>query len=389
MKKIFYWALFFLIFSYLISLYGQTTGTISGTVKDENTGENLLGANVYLKGTHIGNAADASGKYVITQVPEGTWTIVCSIINYIRTEKEIIVKAGEVLSVDFFMKNDQLTFSEVVITATRNEALVTSIPAATEVLTTKKLAESNAKNVGQALESIGGSLIKSYGALGSLQSVSLRGSTDSQVLVMVDGQRLNNAQQASVDLSTIPLESIERIEVVKGGHAALYGSDAIGGVINVITKSMARKDRIDLKATGTLGTYNTKIFDASVGFGKGNYDILASYNRTQTDGNFKYINKTGVEKEMINADTKADNVFFKTGYLFKDNSRISAFYKFRQSDNGSPGSIDYPNATARNVIDNNHLSVSYEGVTFESFALNVNAYMIDDEHHYINPESWI
>lgn len=380
-----------LLFSILISVpsNAQNYGTIKGTIKDESSGENLLGANVYLKGTHIGNASDASGNYVISQVPAGTWTIVCSFINYIRTEKEIIIKAGEVLIVDFLMKNDQLTFSEVVVTATRNEALITSIPVATEVLTTKKLSESNAKNVGQALESIGGSLIKSYGALGSLQSVSLRGSTDSQVLVMVDGQRLNNAQQASVDLSTIPLESIERIEVVKGGHAALYGSDAIGGVINVITKSMARKDRIDLRANGTLGTYNTKVFDASVGFGKGNYDILASYNRTQTDGNFKYLNKIGVEKEMLNADTKSDNAFLKMGYLFDDNSRLSAFYKYRQSNNGSPGSIDYPNGSARNVIDNNHFSVSYEGLTFGAFALTVNAYLIDDEHHYVNPESWM
>ncbi|MDQ7818043.1 MAG: TonB-dependent receptor [Melioribacteraceae bacterium] len=387
--KFFKAVLFLLMLLNLLPLYAQHSCTISGTVKDINTGEYLLGANVYLKDTHIGNASDANGKYLINQVPEGTWTLVCSILNYIKVEQQIIIKDGENLTFNFLLQNDELTFGEVVVTATRNEALVTSISAATEVLTTKKLAESNAKNVGQALESVGGSLIKSYGALGSLQSISLRGSTDSQVLILIDGQRLNNAQQASVDLSTIPLEAIERIEVVKGGHAALYGSDAIGGVINVITKSMARKNKLDFRANGTFGTYNTKIFDASVGQGIRNFDYLISFNRSQTDGNFEFTNKAGMKDNMKNADTKSDNLFLKTGYLFNDNSRLSAFYKYRKSDNGSPGSIDYPNGSARNVIDNNHVSISYDGLTFDAFAVNLNAYFINDEHHYINPESWL
>lgn len=371
-----------------IPLHAQEQSSISGIVTDKNTGEALFGANIYLKGTHIGSTANENGIYSVTQVPTGRWIVVCSMLNYVKQEREINIGGDTSLTIDFLLKNDELTFSEVVITATRNEELVTSIPVATEVLTVAKLAESNAKNVGEALSSIGGSLIKSYGALGSLESISLRGSTDSQVLVLIDGQRLNNAQQSSVDMSTIPIDLIERIEVVKGGHAALYGSDAVGGVINIITKSMAKKNILNYHANGTFGSFNTRVYDASVGQGIGDFDYFVSYNRTQSDGNFEYTNKKGIKTNLINADTKSDNIFLKAGYSFYNHSRLSAFHKYRQSDNGSPGSIDYPNLTARSKTINNHSSITYEGLTFGPFAFNANAYMIKNEYRYINPESW-
>jgi outer membrane cobalamin receptor len=379
-----------IIFSILIysQLLAQNLNSISGTVKDEKTGEVLSGANVYLKGTHIGGAANLKGIYSITQVPDGRCIVVCSMLNYIKQEREINISGDTRLTIDFLLKNDRLTFSEVIITATRNEEFVTSISVASEVLTTAKLAESNAKNVGEALSSIGGSLIKTYGALGSLESISLRGSTDSQVLVLVDGQRLNNAQQASVDMSTIPIDLIERIEVVKGGHAALYGSDAVGGVINIITKSMANKNLLNYHANATLGSFNTQVYDASVGQGIGNFDYFVSYNRTQTDGNFEYINLNGIKTDLINADTKSNNIFLKAGYTFFDHSRLSVFHKYRQSDNGSPGSIDYPNLTARSKTIDNHSSITYEGLTFGPVAFNLNSYIIRNEYRYINPESW-
>lgn len=374
--------------NFSVNIFSQNYASISGVVKDEKTGEPLFSAAVYLKGTHIGASANDNGFYSITQISPGNYTLICSMLNYVKQEKQIIVEPNSKLNFDFTLKNDDLTYSEVVITATRNEALITSIPVATEVLTTAKLAESNAKNVGEALASIGGTLIKPYGALGSLESISLRGSTDSQVLILIDGQRLNNAQQASVDLSTIPIDLIERIEVVKGGHAALYGSDAVGGVINIITKSMARKNSLNFKANGTFGSFNTKVYDASVGHGIGNFDYFASYNRTQSDGNFEYTNLKGVQTNLINADTKADNIFFKTGYSFLDNSRLSAFHKYRESDNGSPGSIDYPNLTARTKSVYNHTSFTYEGLTLGSFAFNFNTYFINNEYRYINPSAW-
>lgn len=371
------------------SLRAQNAASISGVVKEAKTSEALWGVSVYLKGTHVGAMTDAKGNYIIEAVPEGKYTLVCSNVGYVKEEKDITVGKNEKLKYDFKLKEDAITFSDVVVTATRNEELVTSIPVATEVLSMKKIENSNAKDVGEVLKSSGATLVKSYGAIGSLESISLRGSTAAQVLVLVDGQRMNGAQEGSVDLSSIPLDAIEKIEVVKGGNSAMYGSDAVGGVINVITKSMTNKDRLDYSVNGMLGSFNTKKFDLSVGQGIKNFDYFVSYNRTQTDGNFEYTDLTGKKVELKNADTQADNVFVKGGYKFNDQSKISAFYKYRKSENGSPGSIEYPNYTARTKQDNNHFSLSYEGLSFGPFAFNFNTYLMKQEYRYINPESYL
>jgi len=369
--------------------FAQNQGVISGVVKDEKTGETLYGVNVYLKGTHIGDATNVKGRYSILKVPAGKCTLVCSMVNYVKVEKEIEVKDNDNISIDFNLVPDDLTYSEVVITATRNEELVTSIPVATDVLSTKKIENTNAKNVGEALQSVGASLIKSYGAVGSLETISLRGSTDSQVLILVDGQRLNNAQNGSVDLSSIPTDAVERIEVVKGGNTAMYGSDAVGGVINIITKSMTKNNSLDLSASGLYGTYNTHIYDVSARQGINNFDYYLSYNRTQSDGNYDYTDNTGIKTTLKNGDTKADNIFFKAAYLFDDNSKLSAFHKYYRADIGSPGSIDYPNYSARNKYNNNHTSISYEGLMAGPFAFNFNGYYLNQEQHYVNPESYL
>jgi len=387
--KIYIWLFIIIACAGGVQLSAQSAGSIKGTVKSLKTGETLFSASVYIKGTHIGAMTDRNGDFKITGISSGKWILVCSNVGYIKEEKEVSINGKDELVSDFSLKEETLTFSDVVVTATRNEELATSIPVATEVLNSKKLQETNAKNVGEALKSVGASLIKSYGALGSLESISLRGSTNAQVLILIDGQRLNNAQEGSVDLSSIPLDAVEKIEVVKGGNSAMYGSDAVGGVINVITKSMARQDKMDISVSGMYGTFKTQKYDVSVGQGIKNFDYFISYNRTQSDGNFEYTDNSKSKVELKNGDTKADNLFVKGGWLFGDQSRLSAFYQYRTSNNGSPGSISYPNYSARNKIDKNHYSISYEGLSTGAFAFNFNAYLINQHHSYINPESYL
>jgi len=101
------------------------------------------------------------------------------------------------------------------------------------------IAGTGAATAAEALRAAPGAFVNSNGGPGSLSTASLRGSTSAQVLVIVDGQRLNDARQGTPDLSLIPAESIERIEVLRGGASALYGPDALGGVIVITTKHPA------------------------------------------------------------------------------------------------------------------------------------------------------
>lgn len=132
---------------------------------------------------------------------------------------------------------DEYSMNDVVVTASRMPTERMETPANISVVTAKEIEENHFADVSEALENVNGVTISRQG---NFDGVELNG--DERVVVLIDGRRLNNDQGNStgkgrVDLKMLPsMKNIERIEVVKGGGSALYGSDAVGGVINIITK---------------------------------------------------------------------------------------------------------------------------------------------------------
>jgi len=137
---------------------------------------------------------------------------------------------------------------EVVVTATRIDSPILESPSSISVITSTEIAASGAHDLSAVIAGQSGVVVNDYGPQGATKSVSLRGSTSSQVLVLVDGIRLNSSRDGLVDFSTIPLENIDRVEILRGGASTMYGTGAIGGVINIITKQ-AREPSISLKVT--------------------------------------------------------------------------------------------------------------------------------------------
>jgi outer membrane cobalamin receptor len=133
----------------------------------------------------------------------------------------------------------ELEMKEIVVTATRTEEEVLSAPGHVTVLSEEEISRSGARNMADLLTSQSGIKINDYGAEGSLKSISIRGSALEQVLILVNGVRINDSRQGGVDLAQIPLDNIEKIEIVRGGFSTLYGADAVAGVINIITKKSA------------------------------------------------------------------------------------------------------------------------------------------------------
>lgn len=130
---------------------------------------------------------------------------------------------------------------EVVVTATRTEVKILDAPAHVTFITKEDIRAMGAKNIADVLSLQSGITLRDYGSEGALKSVSVRGARSSGVLVLIDGTRLNDSRKGGMDLSLIPLHIIERIEIVRGGTSALYGADAVGGIINIITKKSTEK----------------------------------------------------------------------------------------------------------------------------------------------------
>lgn len=156
---------------------------------------------------------------------------------------------------------DEYSMADQVVTAERVPSKPMNTPANVTVITAKEIEANHYQDVAEALQQVNG-IVVTRQSVGSHDLVQLNG--DDRVVVLLDGQRLNNDQgisgRSSVDLQMLPtLRNIERIEVVKGGASALYGSDAVGGVINIITKKV-KENRTTIDAnTGSWGTHNMEI----------------------------------------------------------------------------------------------------------------------------------
>jgi outer membrane receptor for ferrienterochelin and colicins len=231
-------ALCFLLFTTTSLLMGAgNSGEIHGIIKSER-GERLKGAQVVVEGLKIGAVATAHGHYRIVNVPAGECLVTVSMTGYqSRTEKVTVMESLEI-ELDFILESRIINLSPVVVTATMTEKEVNKVPAAVEVLDQAEIDEMGAETLADALKESQSLALE--GSTGRAMVASLRGLRSNHSLILVDGRRISTGFRNNVDLDVLPINMIQRIEIVRGPTSALYGSDAVGGVINIITKEPSR-----------------------------------------------------------------------------------------------------------------------------------------------------
>ncbi len=181
-------------------------------------------------------------------------------------------------------QDNEATMEEVVVTGTRTQEEVRRVPANVTVINEKDIRDSNAKNVPDLLRTEEGVSVRDYYGNGKTVNVDLRGfgeSSSANTLVLVDGRRVNAIDLSGVDWTQIPIDQIERIEIVRGTGSVLYGDNAVGGVINIITKIPTKKTTLNAEAG--LGSYGQHKEGVSLSGGRENISgsIYASYNATE------------------------------------------------------------------------------------------------------------
>jgi vitamin B12 transporter len=160
------------------------------------------------------------------------------------------------------------------------------VPAAFTTVIRPAAFDRRAKSASELLSETVGLDVTSMGGVGALSTVSIRGSSAEEVAVFVDGVRIGSATTGAVDFSTIPVASIERIEVIRGAASARFGTDAIGGVINIVTKRAGTKRAIDLSLTGA--SFETLTTSESWLEPRDSWDMTLSHSHRSTAGNFTF-----------------------------------------------------------------------------------------------------
>lgn len=254
---------------------------IKGTVVNKKTTEPLLLANVILKGTTMGAATDEDGHYFISGVPAGKYQVIVSMIGYKTLTKTVSVSADEVSILDFKLTQMVIPMGEIVVTATKTKHILGDIPVSAHVITKEEMELANVETACQAVKYLPG--VYAQGGFGWVkEAAKLQGLDPQYTLLLLDGQKIRGAPKYSADLSQYPAEMIEKIEIIKGPASSLYGSDAISGIINIMTRTAPEKPTGS--ASAAFGTYKNRIYRLSFGNKMGGLGYFLSYNRRESDG---------------------------------------------------------------------------------------------------------
>lgn len=351
--------------------------TISAYVLDGQTDESLIGANVLLKSLKKGTSTDAKGHFRISGTLPDQVQLQISYVGYRDTLVNYVVSEDKDTRIR--LEADSMEMASVVITATRTRQTLENIPQRINQIDRRTIEEYPATNTDNLLKMIPGiNVNRSWGIFSRNAAISMRGMPgSSRSLILMDGVPLNKTAGGTINWHIISPDEIETIEVVKGPGSTIYGNNAMGGVINILTKNPVKK----LQGFADLGygTYNT--FKAQFNLrgnnsknSRGLFWKIGSFYR-QGDG---YILEP--EESSDSTDVKAylreANANGLLGYRFSSTSKIEVDYRFYKDQRGTGVKVYEEEGSYESFTDNN-FRVSYEG-TAGRIKLNAKAFYLNE-----------
>ena len=222
------------------SIDDKCKATIHGHVIDSRTKEHIPYITVTIDGTTIGTTTDATGHYTLYHVPVGRFKVSVSAIGYANQTKEVDIKCGDDILLNFETTESQISLDAVVVSASRNETTRREAPSLVNILDSDLLGKVSAPTIAEGLSFQPGVRVENSCQNCGFAQVRINGLDGQYSQIVINSRPIFSALAGVYGLEHIPANMVERIEVVRGGGSALYGSSAIGGTINIITKEPLR-----------------------------------------------------------------------------------------------------------------------------------------------------
>lgn len=215
---------------------GAATGRITGTVTDRETGKPLIGCNIVVESTVLGNVSDREGRFSISRLKPGTYAVTAMMIGYRNeTKRDVRVIGGGRAETAFALEPTSVEMPTMVVTASKRQQSIEDTPVSVDVVNREAIESRSVTTLAEVLTNTAGVGVID-GQLDIRGSTGFNWSAGSRVLFMVDGHPLISGETGGISWDAIPVEQIEAVEVVKGAGSALYGSNAMAGMVNVITR---------------------------------------------------------------------------------------------------------------------------------------------------------
>ena len=337
--------------------------TIRGRVTTAD-GEALSYAYVRVEGKQYATQADKDGYYAL-QLPEGHYELKANLLGYRPMSKYI--KAAADSKVDFSLTEDMINLHTVTVTGTRTPKLLENTPVVTQIITAEDIAKTDATNIKDVLLTELPGLEFTL-SMNQQVSLNMQGLGGMAILFLVDGERMAGETLDNIDFQRISTDNIERIEIVKGAASALYGSNSVGAVINIITKKAVDPWSLNLN-THFGSKHNGQRHGGALGIKSGKWNSLTN---VQTDGTHTYtLNGKDEGDRMTVYGTRQWNFKEKLTYRFNDRMSLTgrAGYYFHERNSSA-----IANDRARDfsgglrflatLADKNQLDISY---TFDRY----------------------
>ena len=307
---------------------------IRGVVKDAASSDLLSGVNISLLGTHRGMSSDKDGHFRMERIEPGEHELLFSLLGYQARKEKIKVELDETIEIEVRLHASALLTDPVIVTANKRDQVVGESAVSVSVMDAAEISFRNSRAVDDALRYIPGvHFVESQ--------VNIRGSSGynrgvgSRVSLLVDGIPMITGATGELIFEALPIGEVERIEVVKGASSALYGSNALGGVINVITKPPSADPITRVRTYGGFysapsfaqweWTKDTRFFDGvSISHAKKWDDFeLTLYGSRFSDDGYRR-----------NDAKKRYNVFVKLGYALTPQQHITAAFNYFYQNRG-------------------------------------------------------
>lgn len=331
----------FSTFLFCFVFVSAQTINIEGSILDAETGQSIGDVSIHFLQSQNHFVSDQNGKFKIKLDSKNGFEIVFSRIGY-KSYTLTLEPPHKDMLLEVRLQPTEISLGEITVTSTRYSKMEKDIALPIEVISTDKLKHKLALSVPDAITSEPGITIVRDGIWGT--DINIRGLSRQNIVTLVDGNRIETAANHAAGLSLIDMFDIERIEVIKGGVSSLYGTGAIGGVINVTTKSPSYSDDLILSGTITSG-YNS----VNEG-GLGNLSLTASSDKA-------FVKASGSVRSAVNTQTPQGvlpNSQFRDNYfsgiagikLLNIHELKINFQNFVGKDIGIPGGKSFPQTAA-------------------------------------------
>lgn len=238
--KYFLVILFIVILNLPVAVKSQehSDAVITGHVVSK--GEHIPFVNIYLENTTIGTATDITGHYMLVDLPTGKYTVVAKMVGYRIRKKEVDLKPNQTIEVKFDLEEEFIRVDEVVITGTKTFKRQTESAVIVGVMDSKAIENVAAQTISESLNFQPGLRMETDCQTCNYSQLRMNGLGGAYSQILVNSRSVFSPLTGLYGLEQMPTEMVERIEIVRGGASALYGSSAIGGTVNIITRMPQR-----------------------------------------------------------------------------------------------------------------------------------------------------